>query len=184
VSAISSNLQPPPNNGHMSDPHTHTGTRCLVWWWILDVTAVGVLDDIGCRQNNLSRPNNRPTNRPTNQQPSHRCKEFPNLRVKIRLASCLILAVIVASMSAICRCRPPPPNSGHLSDASNTSNIVHCFLCQPTKQPANRPTNQQPSNHCKGCPNTRVKIPLVRWWILAVIVASRGIVRGVVMSHF
>ena len=58
-----------------------------------------------------------------------------------------ILEVIVASVSAVCRGWPPPPNSGHMSDTSNISNIVHCFLVfRP------RAKDQGPRNPCSSGP--------------------------------
>ena len=102
-----------------------------VWWWILDVTVVGLLEDIGCRQNNIKQRNNQATNQPadqpTNQPPSNQCQGSPNPRAKTPLVGWWILDVIVASVSVVCRGWSPPPNSGHMSDTSNISNIVHCF---------------------------------------------------------
>ena len=103
-----------------------------VWWWILDVTVVGLLEDIGCRQNNIKQRNNQATNQPadqpTNQPPSNQCQGSPNPRAKTPLVGWWILDVIVASVSVVCRGWSPPPNSGHMSDTSNISNIVHCCL--------------------------------------------------------
>ena len=123
-----------------------------VWWWILDVTVVGLLEDIGCRQNNIKQRNNQATNQPadqpTNQPPSNQCQGSPNPRAKTPLVGWWILDVIVASVSVVCRGWSPPPNSGHMSDTSNISNIVHCLLFfQP------RAKDQGP----------RTKEPMLKW---------------------
>ena len=112
-------------------------SRWLVCWRILDVA----------KTTSNNQTTKQPTNRPTNQPPSNQCQGSPNPRAKPRLVSWWILDVIVASVSAVCRGWPPPPNSGHMSDTSNISNIVHCFLVfRP------RAKDQGPRNPCSSGP--------------------------------
>jgi len=101
-------------------------------------TLFGVVVDIGCHGGwcvggywmspKRPRTTNQSTDRPTSQPPRNQCQGSPNPRAKTSLLSWWIFDVIVASVSVVCRGWPPPPNSGHMSDTSSTSNIFHCLL--------------------------------------------------------